>query len=61
MRSAPADTRAAPAVREKSIPTGDVVKHVTDTAAGCEVVPNAKPENVKAMCESVSRYGYYDR
>lgn len=29
--------------------------------SGCEVAPNAKPENVKAMCESVARYGYYDR
>jgi uroporphyrinogen decarboxylase len=27
--------------------------------AGCEIPPNAKPENVKAMIESVSRYGYY--
>ena len=29
--------------------------------AGCEVAPNAKPENVKAMLESVVKYGYYDR
>lgn len=27
--------------------------------AGCEIPPNAKPENVKAMTESVFRYGYY--
>ena len=30
-------------------------------ASGCEVAPNAKPENVKAMMESVVKYGYYDR
>jgi len=29
--------------------------------AGCEVAPNAKPENVKAMMESVVKYGYYDQ
>ena len=28
---------------------------------GCEVAPNAKPENVKAMMESVVKYGYYER
>ncbi len=28
--------------------------------SGCELAPNAKPENVKAMCESVVKYGYYD-
>ena len=28
-------------------------------AAGCEMAPNAKPENVKAMLESVIKYGYY--
>jgi Uroporphyrinogen decarboxylase (URO-D) len=27
--------------------------------AGCEIPPNANPENVKAMIESVARYGYY--
>jgi Uroporphyrinogen decarboxylase (URO-D) len=26
---------------------------------GCELAPNAKPENVKAMFESVVKYGYY--
>ncbi len=26
---------------------------------GCELAPNAKPENVRAMLESVTRYGYY--
>ena len=30
-------------------------------ASGCEVAPNAKPENVKTMVESVVKYGYYDR
>lgn len=30
-------------------------------SSGCEVPPNAKPENVKAMLDSVVRYGYYDR
>lgn len=30
-------------------------------SSGCEVAPNAKPENVKAMMESVVKYGYYDR
>jgi uroporphyrinogen-III decarboxylase len=29
--------------------------------SGCELAPNAKPENVKAMMESVVKYGYYDR
>lgn len=28
--------------------------------SGCEVPSNAKPENVRAMCESVVKYGYYD-
>ncbi|MHB8896719.1 MAG: uroporphyrinogen decarboxylase family protein [Candidatus Geothermincolia bacterium] len=28
-------------------------------AAGCEVPPDAKPENVRVMLDSVSRYGYY--
>ena len=28
--------------------------------AGCEIPPNAKPENVRAMIESVVKYGYYD-
>jgi uroporphyrinogen-III decarboxylase len=28
---------------------------------GCELAPNAKPENVKAMCESVVKYGYYNK
>jgi uroporphyrinogen-III decarboxylase len=28
-------------------------------AAGCEVAPNARPENVKAMIESVKKFGYY--
>ena len=27
--------------------------------AGCEIPPNARPENVKAIIESVFRYGYY--
>lgn len=27
--------------------------------AGCEIPPNAKPENVKAMIDSVEKYGYY--
>ncbi|MBN2027984.1 MAG: hypothetical protein JW854_14640 [Actinobacteria bacterium] len=27
--------------------------------SGCELAPNAKPENVKAMCKSVVKYGYY--
>lgn len=27
--------------------------------SGCEVPSNAKPENVKTMCESVVKYGYY--
>ena len=27
--------------------------------SGCELAPNAKPENVKVMCESVVKYGYY--
>ncbi len=27
--------------------------------AGCEVPPNARPENVKAMIDSVFKYGYY--
>jgi len=30
-------------------------------SAGCEVPPNARPENVKAMLESAAKYGYYDR
>jgi len=29
--------------------------------AGCEIPPNARPENVKAMLDSVVKYGYYDR
>lgn len=29
--------------------------------SGCEVAPNARPENVKAMLHSVSKYGYYQR
>lgn len=28
-------------------------------ASGCEIPPNARPENVKAMIESVTRFGYY--
>ncbi len=28
-------------------------------ASGCELAPNAKPENVKVMMESVVKYGYY--
>ncbi len=28
-------------------------------SAGCEVPPNSKPENVKAMVQSVAKYGYY--
>ncbi|MBN2026653.1 MAG: hypothetical protein JW854_07850 [Actinobacteria bacterium] len=27
--------------------------------AGCEIPPNARAENVRAMLESVTRYGYY--
>ncbi len=27
--------------------------------SGCEIPPNAKPENVKAMLDSVTKYGYY--
>jgi Uroporphyrinogen decarboxylase (URO-D) len=29
-------------------------------SSGCEVPPNAKPENVKAMLDSVVKHGYYD-
>ncbi|RJP35152.1 MAG: hypothetical protein C4536_01290 [Actinobacteria bacterium] len=29
--------------------------------AGCEIPPNARAENVKAMLDSVTKYGYYDR
>jgi hypothetical protein len=28
-------------------------------AAGCEIPPDAKPENVRTMLDSVRRYGYY--
>jgi hypothetical protein len=28
-------------------------------AAGCEIPPDARPENVRAMLDSVRRYGYY--
>ncbi len=28
---------------------------------GCELAPNARAENVKAMLDSVLKYGYYDR
>jgi hypothetical protein len=28
-------------------------------ASGCEVPPNARPENVKTMLDSVRKYGYY--
>jgi len=28
-------------------------------AAGCEIPPNAQPENVKAMIEAVKKFGYY--
>ena len=28
--------------------------------AGCEIPPNARPKNVKAMLDSVTKYGYYD-
>jgi uroporphyrinogen-III decarboxylase len=28
-------------------------------AAGCEVAPNARPENVKAMIDAVKQFGYY--
>ncbi|RJP35153.1 MAG: hypothetical protein C4536_01295 [Actinobacteria bacterium] len=28
---------------------------------GCELAPNARPENVKAMLDSVVKYGYYDK
>jgi uroporphyrinogen-III decarboxylase len=27
--------------------------------SGCEVAPNAKPENVKAMLQAAEKYGYY--
>ena len=29
--------------------------------AGCEIPPNARAENVKAMLDAVVKYGYYDR
>ena len=29
--------------------------------AGCEIPPNARAENVKAMLDSVVKYGYYDQ
>jgi hypothetical protein len=29
-------------------------------SAGCEVPPNARPENVKAMLDAAVKYGYYD-
>lgn len=29
--------------------------------AGCEIPPNARPENVKTMLESVVKYGYYEK
>jgi len=29
--------------------------------SGCELAPNARPENVKAMMESVVKYGYYHK
>ncbi len=29
--------------------------------SGCEVAPNARPENVRAMLRSVFKYGYYGR
>jgi Uroporphyrinogen decarboxylase (URO-D) len=29
-------------------------------SAGCEVPPNARPENIKAMLDAVVKYGYYD-
>jgi len=28
-------------------------------AAGCEIAPNARPENVKAMIDAVKQFGYY--
>ncbi len=28
-------------------------------AAGCEIPPNAKPENIRAMMDTVKKYGYY--
>jgi len=28
-------------------------------AAGCEIAPNARPENVKAMIDAVKKFGYY--
>ena len=28
-------------------------------AAGCEIAPNARPENVKAMIDAVKEFGYY--
>ncbi len=28
-------------------------------AAGCEIPPNARPENVKAMIDAAARFGYY--
>jgi uroporphyrinogen-III decarboxylase len=28
-------------------------------AAGCEIPPNARPENVKAMIDAATRFGYY--
>jgi hypothetical protein len=29
--------------------------------SGCEVAPNARPENVRAMLQSVFKYGYYGK
>ncbi len=29
--------------------------------AGCEIPPNAKPENVRTMFQSVFKYGYYNK
>ena len=28
-------------------------------AAGCEIPFNARPENLKVMCQSAVKYGYY--
>jgi uroporphyrinogen decarboxylase len=28
-------------------------------AAGCEIPPNARPENVKAMIDAATQLGYY--
>jgi uroporphyrinogen-III decarboxylase len=29
-------------------------------AGGCEIPPNARPENIRAMVRAVRKYGYYN-